>query len=103
MERQKERVRAMRPRKRIVFPEGTDPRVIEAAKRLAAENLVDPILIGPSPQEAISGVQFVDPAQSPKLQEYTRMYYDRRRSKGITLMEASQVAQIGRASCRERG
>lgn len=33
-------------KKRIVFPEATDERVLKAASRLAKEGLVDPILIG---------------------------------------------------------
>lgn len=32
--------------KTIVLPEGTDPRVIEAASRLLAGNFLQPILIG---------------------------------------------------------
>jgi len=92
MDRQKERVRAMRPKKRIVFPEGTDARVIGAARRLAAEALIDPILIGPPPANAPAGVTFIEPARSPKLQDYTRFYHDRRRAKGMTQMEAATIA-----------
>ena len=32
--------------KTIVFSEGTDPRIIEAASRLLASNFLQPILIG---------------------------------------------------------
>ncbi|MBL8176677.1 MAG: phosphate acetyltransferase [Bryobacterales bacterium] len=92
MDRQKERVRAMRPKKRIVFPEGTDPRVIGAARRLAAESLIDPILIGPAPAQPPPGVAFIEPAKSPKLQDYIRYYHDRRRAKGMTQMEAAMIA-----------
>ena len=40
-----ERLRKL-PKKRIVFPEGDDPRIEEAAQRLIDERLVEPILIG---------------------------------------------------------
>src|SRR4051794_4831493 len=43
--RHQERLRRMPTRKRIVFPEGDDPRVQAAAARLIAERLVDPILL----------------------------------------------------------
>ncbi len=43
--RQTERLCHFPRRKRIVFPEGEDPRVIEAARRLSAERLVEPILL----------------------------------------------------------
>lgn len=92
METQKERVRSMRPKKRIVFPEGTDVRVTGAARRLAAEGLIEPILIGAAPQNAPAGVTFIEPAKSPKLQDYTRLYHERRRAKGMTQMEAAAIA-----------
>lgn len=91
MERQKERVRAMRPRKRIVFPEGGDARILGAARRLAVDALVEPILIGVAPKDPPPGVQFIDPASSPKLSAYTRIYYERRRSRGVTLVEAGEI------------
>ena len=43
LERLKERARASR--RRIVFPEGDDPRVMEAARRLKEEGLVEPVLV----------------------------------------------------------
>jgi phosphate acetyltransferase len=93
MERQKQRVRALRPKKRIVFPEGNDARVIGAAARLAAGDLVEPILIGPTPPSAPAGVRFVDPATSPKLASYTSLYHERRRAKGVTQVEAAEIAR----------
>lgn len=93
MERQKQRLRAMPAKKRIVFPEGGDPRVIDAAARLAADGLLEPVLVGSTPQNAPRGVRFADPATCPKLPDYSRLYYERRRSKGITQMEAASVAK----------
>jgi len=93
MRRIKERVRELRPRRRIVFPEGADPRVISAAARLSSDELVEPILIGPAPAQPPAGVRFIEPAASPKLAAYTRQYYERRRAKGITEMEAAEIAR----------
>lgn len=75
MSRHKERLRAQKRKKRIVFPEGSDPRIIEAAKRLSAENLVEPVLV------------------TTTTDKYARLYYERRRAKGITEVEASNVAR----------
>ena len=75
-------VRSLARTKRIVFPEGGDPRVIEAAEKLAADGLVEPILVGGSGRWA-AGVADRD---------YSRLYYERRRSKGITEVEARQIA-----------
>ena len=93
MRRHVEHLRGVRKKKRIVFPEGTDPRVIEAAARLAAEQLLAPVLIGPAPGRAPSGVTFVDPSANPDAAKYGRIYYERRRAKGITEVEASKIAQ----------
>lgn len=75
---QLERVRQLKRRQRIVFPEGDDPRVIEATSRLARERLVDPILVG----------RDVQPSD-----KYARIYYERRRAKGVTEIEAAEIAR----------
>src|SRR5439155_26908229 len=85
--------RARRSKRKIVFPEGSDPRVRNAACRLAREGLLHPILIGPKPEGAPEGVTFVDPASSPLASKYATIYYERRRSNGITLIESSEIAR----------
>src|SRR5262245_7576110 len=85
--------RARKLKKTIAFPEGDDPRVLEAAGRLAREDLVHPVLIGPTPPQAPAGVQFVDPAKSPLAFKYAALYYERRRAKGITQIEAESIAR----------
>ncbi len=79
---QSERLRRMTPRPRIVFPEGDDARVQEAAARLKREELLSPILIKAG-----------DPATCPRLSRYESLYYERRRAKGITQVEAAAIAR----------
>lgn len=81
------RVRQIK-RKRIVFPEGGDPRIIEAAARLAREELAMPILIGKRPDAAPQGVQFVEASD-----KYAALYHERRRAKGVSPVEAAQVSR----------
>jgi phosphate acetyltransferase len=76
----KERARAT-PR-RIVFPEGDDQRVIEAARRLKDDGLVEPILISND-----------TPASSPLLADCAALYYQRRAAKGVTQLEADAIAR----------
>src|SRR5437764_6952689 len=86
--------RARKLKKIIAFPEGTDPRVLEAAARLARDGVVRPVLIGPKPANAPEGVEFIDPAANPRLAEkYAALYYERRRAKGITQVEAAAIAR----------
>lgn len=69
-------------KRRIVFPEGDDPRVVEAAARLRAEGLVEPVLVSPSIIETC-----------PKLRQYASIYHERRRAKGVTQSEAAAIAK----------
>ena len=93
MSRQLARVREIKGKKRIVFPEGGDPRVLEAAGRLARENIAEPILIGRPPAAPPAGVTFVQPETSPQADKYTAIYLERRRAKGITQVEAAEIAR----------
>jgi phosphate acetyltransferase len=75
----------------IVLPEGADPRTVEAAAKVAREGFarVTVLAAGVAP---IPGVTVVDPASSEKLPTYARLYYERRRAKGVTEEEAQKIA-----------
>jgi phosphate acetyltransferase len=85
--------RARRLQKTIVFPEGSDPRVLEAAARLARDGVVKPVLVGPQPQNSPAEVRFADPTRWPFAEKYAALYYERRRAKGITQAEAAGMAR----------
>jgi phosphate acetyltransferase len=90
--RQTARLRAQLKKKRIAFPEGEDPRVIEAASRLCREELVIPILMGNPKGDVASCVVVEQPENNPKLRDYARILQERRRSRGITQVEAERAA-----------
>ncbi len=73
-----ERLRRVRPKKRIVFPEFDDPRVQTAVEKLAANGVIEPILLKPG---------------SAATEKYAAIFYERRRAKGITQMEAAAIAR----------
>ena len=73
--RLKDRARSVR--RRIVFAEGDDERVIAAARRLREEGLADPILLSPNYVLA-----------SPRLSEYSDFLHRLRAPKGMTEAEA---------------
>jgi phosphate acetyltransferase len=89
--RQAERLRRISPRRRIVFQEGDDSRVRTAAARLAEEKLLEPILIGVAPNPP-AGTRLIDPASCPDADKYAALYLERRRAKGVTAMEAAEIA-----------
>lgn len=84
--------RARTLQKRIVFPEGSDERVLTAAARLAQEKIVQPILVGPA-REGFPGVSFVEPEKSEKFSRYAAIYHERRRARGVTEREAAEIAR----------
>lgn len=61
---------------KIVFPEGNEPRIVQAASLLARENMLKPILIG-NPEEVqaaagdfkLNGVEIIDPANYDQIEE----------------------------------
>ncbi len=86
--------------KRIVFPEGTEPRVLQAARQFFALRMGVPILLGNRGQikhaaeqlnVPLDGVRIIDPAQSEELEVFTRRFERLRRSKGINENEARKT------------
>ena len=93
--------RACSNRQRIVLPESLEDRTITAADRALADGLADIILIG-SPAEIsakaaelglknIGKATIIDPAISPKTEEYANLLYELRKAKGMTPEEAHKL------------
>jgi phosphate acetyltransferase len=87
-----ERLGRQKQKKRLVFAEGGDPRIVEAAARLAREALAVPILLGEAPAGAPAGVTYVNPRNSPNLRKYAAIYFERRRARAVTEVEAARIA-----------
>lgn len=84
------KARARENRRRIVFPEGDDPRVVEAARRLKEDRVAEPVLIS---KGTVLGIESVYPARSPKLRDYAALYLQRRASSAVTEVEADAIAR----------
>jgi phosphate acetyltransferase len=83
--------------KRVVFPEGEEPRVLQAARQFHALSLGAPILLGdPARIKALAadlkisleGIRIIHPAQSEELENFVRRFISLRREKGIKAEEA---------------
>ena len=80
-------------KKTIVLPEGEDPRTIEAAKAIVAEDLADLVILGNPAEIDVEGVRVIDPAASDKRATYADALYELRKAKGMTPEQAyEQVA-----------
>ncbi len=95
------RSRAGRLQRRIVFPEGDDTRIIEAAVRLQEEGIALPILMGKSSelqrragQRGLKGrIEVINPAESRIRRELADLYFEKRRAKGVTPEEARKQVE----------
>lgn len=86
--------------KKIVFTEGYDPRILEAASRLLASNFLHPILVG-NPDKVyeeaeesgfnIRGAQIMDPENYEDMDEMVAQFCELRKSKGVTPEEAKKT------------
>lgn len=84
----------------IVLPESYDDRVIKAAEILSKRKIASVITIGNEDtvwQKAkelgcdISGVRVIDPEKSDKLSDFTNIYFNLRKKKGISIEEARET------------
>ena len=93
------RRRAGRRRRRVVFPEGEDPRIREAALAAAAARLADPVLLGPAGElkrhlandPRARKVRVVDPADPRRIERHVAV-----------LRQLERFADLGEPELRRR-
>lgn len=88
--------------KKIVFTEGEDPRILEAASRLLASYFLNPILVGDkdaiynAAEDSgfnIRGAEIIDPKDYDQMDSMVEMFCELRKSKGVTPEEARKILQ----------
>ena len=98
--------RAKKHRKHIVLPEGTDDRIITAAARLQAMDVVDISIIGDKKQIEnrvttlgltfdFSKVHIINPRKDVHYDDYVNTYYELRKEKKMTLEIAKDLMEDG--------
>jgi phosphate acetyltransferase len=89
--------RARADRQRIVLPEGTDDRVLEATQLLLRRDVVDLVLLGDVDAVRtradmlgldLGDTPIIDPSTASERDDYARRYHELRSHKGITLEQA---------------
>ncbi len=92
--------KATQLKKHIILPDATDERTIQAARILVDEQIANITLVGN--QEIISlkakelgisleKIQIVDPEKSDMLNDFTNLYFNLRKTKGIQLEQAQSI------------
>ena len=86
--------------KRVVFPEGTEPRILQAARQFYALRLGAPIVLGNQAKvrevaeglnTSIEGIRIIDPVESEDLENFAKRFHALRRDKGIRATEAREA------------
>jgi phosphate acetyltransferase len=97
------RAKAKQLKKHIVLPDSMDDRAIQAARLILDEQIANISLIGN--KEAIRAkaqqigiglekISIVDPEQSEKLLEFTNIFFNLRKAKGLSLEQAQQTMKL---------
>lgn len=96
------REKAKQKKRTLLLPESHDERVLKAAEIITKEGFASVITIGEENkirQDAerlgvnLNGVRIIDPAKSDKLSDFTNIYYNLRKKRGITIEEAKATVQ----------
>jgi phosphate acetyltransferase len=86
--------------KRVVFPEGEEPRILQAARQFHALRLGAPIVLGnrlkirelaEELKISTDGIRIIDPTQSEDLETFAHRFYSLRREKGLRSTEAREA------------
>ncbi len=86
----------------IVLPEGDEPRTVQAAKIIIDEGLAKPVLIGKKDavestaketNTDITGIEIIDPENSPKSADYAKELFELRKAKGVTEEDAAKLVK----------
>lgn len=86
--------------KRVVFPEGEEPRILQAARQFYALRMGAPIVLGdPVKIKAVAeslkisteGIRIINPATSEDLENFAQRLYRVRREKGLRQTEAREA------------
>ena len=92
---------AQENKQRIVLAEGTEPRTLTAADMIIHDGIADIILIG-KPEEVkakaaelslsnIGTATIIDPTDTAFTEKYAQLFYELRKSKGITMEDARKT------------
>ena len=94
--------KAQHVNKKIVFPEGEESKILRAAQIIIDEGIAKPVLIGDKEmivQNIVDlnlhfereDIEIIEPALSPNLKKYTDDFFELRKRKGVTYLDAKRL------------
>jgi phosphate acetyltransferase len=94
--------KAVKLRKTIVLPESHDERVLKAAEKLSKKKIVSVITLGDEDRIIkdakkldidLAGVRIINPATTEKLSDFTNIFFNLRKHKGVTIEQARNIVK----------
>ena len=94
------KAKARKLRRHVVLPDAVDERVIRAARIITDDGIATVTLIGADEEirrkaekivVRLTGIQIIDPEKSDKLSDYSHIYFNLRKSKGLQFTEAQSM------------
>lgn len=94
--------KAYKLNKTIILPESHDERVLKAAEKLTKEKIASVITLGDEDRILsdskkidvdLTGIRIIDQTKSDKLSDFTNIFYNMRKHKGITIEDARNTVQ----------
>jgi len=87
--------------KRIVFPEGSEEKILRACQVIIDEGIAKPILLGKKEAiiqkakelslDILESTEIIEPSKYPKFDEYVEEFFKMRQKKGVTRVEAAEI------------
>lgn len=86
--------------RRVVLPEGTEPRTIQAARKLVTEGITKVTILGDEKKIEVlakehglelSKIEMINPSNSPDLKAFVSEFMEIRKAKGITEADAKKA------------
>ena len=102
MEVIKQKARA--EKKRILLPEGTEERTVQAVAKIQSEGIADVTLLGKTEEilalakkfnVSLDSVTLVDPEKDKDFLDYVAAFYEMRKEKGVTPEKAEAMIRLG--------
>ena len=87
--------------KKIVFPEGSEEKILRACQVIIDEGMATPILLGKKEEviqkakelslDILDSVEIIEPSKYPKFDKYVEEFFKMRQKKGVTRVEAEKT------------
>lgn len=87
--------------KKIVFPEGSEEKILRACQVIIDEEIAKPILLGKKEAiiqkakelslDILDSAEIIEPSKYPKFDEYVEEFFQMRQKKGVTRVEAEKI------------